>query len=762
MSRSFLGAEEKDEFLKAFKSPAPQVSLPRQGFYAEVLENSLWLENRLFKKLRSFGEWDDLHPILLGSWARSELCPCSDLDVLFLGEHEKVFKFVSRVQEEGLKIRYRVPQDPADWTQGVQDFDVLALLSARAITAEGEKSLTQQQSVLQQQHKIWRSRILKACLLERKKRQQRLDSITNFLEPNLKYTPGGLRDIQQGLQIFAMSADKIQGEAHALDILRYYKEFLLLLRQRLHAESSQDILSGNDQLVLSEFLGFKNLSSFMKAVQRGLSRSFFYSEWILHSSHASSKKLRQVQSRKLQKPSDLWQALEKQPDVLMQKRVRESIDAVFSSPPRQALSTNQVKGLEKILHPKSRDEFVVAVFSSRLIDKLLPPVAKLVGHVQHDQYHRFTADLHIQQACRQFLRVRASARELGLLKFLHRQLSKSDWTLVGWACLFHDLSKGQGGDHSHQGAEKVLAILPRPMGKNFRKELSWLVENHLLLSTLAFRRSAFSWQTFEELQAHDVTEARLRRLAVFTVIDIKATNPEAWNAWKAQLIKDFLSDLKSPEGQSQQKFLIEARKVLPKMPSEAWQWLDSFLLQRLAPRTLLKDLKGLLTEKPPSSVKVFKVAGRTWVRFYEASDRPGLLTDFVDRLHQVGANILHASVQTLGNGGVYDWFQVQMPVGREKWLHKDFKVDITSTVSARFEEIHLSALGGNEWMVSLKGQEQKGLLKFACRGLSALGANIKSARVHTWGLKVEDIFVISYDGEEAELKEKIISALGSR
>ncbi len=760
MSRSFLNSDEKSQFLHHLKSPR-WVDLTQGNDVRKIVEhNSFFLEGVLEKKLSSFGNWKELDPILLGSWARHELCPISDLDLIFLGDDEKVFSFIEKVQEAGLKLRYRVPKNKIDWTEGVQPFDLLALLGGRAITKSGAEKLDQQKKLLRSRIKNVRKNILKEVGLERKRRQKRLDSITNFLEPHIKYTPGGLRDIEQALSLAPLFTDKDPNDQHAVGILKFYKDVLLLIRQRLHTESGQDVLSGADQLEISKAFGAENLSDFMRAVERGLSRTFFYSEWLLEIFKTPHKEISRIQNKKLNTVPAMMKALEKEPGILMQKKVRQSLDDCFKVKPTIRLSEAQLQGLRLMLGPKSKDALIVDVFSSRLIDKLLPPVQKLVGHVQHDQYHRFTADIHLQQACRNFLKIRKSAKELGPLAFLHKELSAKDWELIGWNCLFHDLSKGEGGDHSHKGAKNVLQMLPAHLvSKSFKAELSWLVENHLLLSALAFKRSSISSETLKELQEHEASDKRMQRLAVFTVIDIKATNPDAWTTWKGQLLKDFLVDLRSPESLQRQKLIPMLKEKVKNIPSTLVDEFESFLLQRIPLKILVKDLSQIQSGEP-SSIQIFKIAGRTWVRFFDRTDKPGLMVNYVDRLHQAGANVMHASIHTLPGLGVYDWFQVHLPKGKEKILRES--VNQTQALQkVQFDTVQVTPLGSNEWLVNLKAKDQKGLLKYACYGLSQAGANIKSARVHTWGLKVEDVFRISFKGSEDELKKNITSFFGN-
>ena len=192
------------------------------------------------------------------------------------------------------------------------------------------------------------------------------------------------------------------------------------------------------------------------------------------------------------------------------------------------------------------------------------------------------------------------------------------------------------------------------------------------------------------------------------------------------------------------------------VPTTVVDEFDSFLLQRIPPKTLVKDLKAL---KQEASLQIFKIQGRTWVRFFDPVDRSGLMVSYVDRLHQAGANVLHASVQTLPGFGVYDWFQVHLPKGKEKILNNSTYKN-QDPLKVHFDSVQITPLGTNEWLVNFKAKDQKGLLKYACYGLSQAGANIKSARVHTWGLKVEDIFRISFKGSEEDLKKNITSFFG--
>lgn len=152
--KSFLNGEQNQT---ASEILTPPLTIPngdvRQAFCFSSESFSHWLGVKLEDRMKSVPEWRDVHPIMLGSWARGELCPKSDIDVLFCGDEAKVKIFVDKIQESGLKLRYRMPQNPEDWTENVEAFDILALLKARPLTPEAAQKLFAQQKMIWAQKK---------------------------------------------------------------------------------------------------------------------------------------------------------------------------------------------------------------------------------------------------------------------------------------------------------------------------------------------------------------------------------------------------------------------------------------------------------------------------------------------------------------------------------------------------------------------------------------------------------------------------------
>lgn len=766
--KTFLTAEQ---FQQAQEILTPPLMTPdgdvRQVFCFSSESLSHWLGTKLEEILKENPQWRDTHPIMLGSWARGELSPKSDIDILFCGDEAQVKAFTDHLHERGLKLRYRMPLNMEDWTEGVEAFDILALLKAKPLTAEGARKLFEQQKNIWARKKHFRRILLKAVKDERKNREKRFDSITNYLEPNIKFGPGGLRDLEQGLQIYELFAEKFNNPGHALNVLQYYRSYFLSLRQKLHLDGHGDILSSAVQFDLGKWMGFKSHKDFMRSLQRGLSRVSFYSDWIVEVAEASEKDLRKIESGTFKKFEDFLTALHKSSRVLVQKKVRENLDSLIPDKLVKTMAKRRGKALDEVLDVKESDEFLVSVFRSRLIDKLVPEVRRLVGYVQHDQYHRFTADSHIMQACREVKRIYKKPSELGPLKFISKDLTKEDWKILTWSCLYHDLAKGlESAEHHSDLGVMIVERDFRSYGfsKAFTDEVKWMVQNHLELSQAAFRKNPKDPKVWQELREKGISDARLLLLALFTAIDIRATNPEAWNDWKAKLLKDLVLNLQSKRAQNYFDFeSLKKRKKL-NLSAEVVEELGLQLLESVSLTDLVDDLKKAETSEVSLKPRMLKTRkGELWIRFHDKKDRRGLLSDYVGQLYSLGLGIRHASIHTLPKVGVYDWFQVTSSrnLAALAKMIENASVQSKPVPAVKFDTIQIVSADDKEWVVSFKGADQPGLLASAAKALSDAGMSIKSARVHTWGRQVDDIFVVKPSGDAQELVKTLSERLGS-
>jgi [protein-PII] uridylyltransferase len=739
-ARTFLSEEELTEALKRLKEiPFPRLkSTLKTGsdYYkhqAKIKNLRAYLSQCLEEKLKPNKTWHLAKPILLGSWARGEIAPKSDIDLLFLGEEEKVSELVQEMQKAGVKIRARVPESLSDWAIGVEPFDILALLGARALASDESENLEIQKIRILQNKKQLHD-IQKAMLKERAARAERYDSIANYLEPNIKFGPGGLRDIEQGLAMKLIKPKAFQGAESTINRLEDLKNALLILRDALHLHGYQDILVADAQVELSRFFEFKSVREFMTEVQFILTESSFYAEWMVKKALVKSKPLKIKNNLSY---IEAMRVLKKDSSIITQAEIKgASIKVKNIKEIGQALS--------KIFTVKSNEFFLEAIYHSGLLALAVPALKTVAGLVQHDQYHRLSVDAHTFQAVREVLRVYKNPKRLGKLAKIVKALSKKDWQILIWSALYHDLGKGKDGDHASIGFKLVQNDFKNfGFSKALTDEVSWLVKNHLVLSGAAFRQNPNSPTTWKWLLERGVKDKRTHRLTIFTAIDIRATNMDAWTPWKEALLLDLNRALSSEAALKMRDWQMPVRR-------EFLQHLDSRLIESLPKKLLAKDLKALTAQKLELEPLIHRSRlGYMWVRFHARTDRPGLFLKYVSALHRAGTNIIEAFAISDEAYGVYDWFLIKVSKN-EVLLKKLLDIEILKSDIPKAPKIHFSTVelireDKDSAILSFRGKDERGALFAAAQSLYDHGLSIVWARVNTWGRQIDDVFCVRGD-----------------
>lgn len=720
---------------------------------------SEWLIARLTERLEKHPDWASSGPIALGSWARGHLSPRSDIDMLFCGAESDVQKVVTDFNSEGLRLRYRVPADRDDWTVGVEAFDIVAYLRALPLTSEGQQETLKQVGTLKKRGRPFLRTLVKQMVAERSEREKRFDSISNFLEPNLKYGPGGLRDIDQALSIGELilwpSGISDESLKKARQILEEAQDFFLILRHKIQIEGGMDVLSAPLQKDLATWYatsessrGDGSIRDFMLQVQRRLADVSFYADFIVARALANTKSIQALETMPIKRIGDAFDLLNWRSDILAQEKVRRSLES-------QALKAGKesAKTLTHYFNCDVQDKTVVAFFRSGLMAAVFPDLLRVKGLTQHDQYHRLTVEAHTLQAVREVLRVKRKPKTLGRLSNFVTQFDAHQWDVLLWSAFFHDLGKGLEGDHATKGAAIVKREMTR-LGLSLRltAQVAWMVQGHLLLSGAAFRQNPQSTSTWQWLFSQGVKGPRITLLSVFTAIDIRATNPEAWNEWKERLLFELAEALESPKASHLEKLLESAQKKKISLNKNFVEALDPAVLEAVKPQVLLDEYKAL--SKSKSDLELLVVSGRKknefWVRFHTRTDRQGLFLEYVDTLFKAGASVLEGFIHTYEEWGVYDWFHVKSgrtPAAFKKALlltleMKGAKVP-SQDLTVKFESVDLVRSDDELAIFSFRGKDQKGALLAATRALYKAGLSIKWAKVHTWGHQIDDVFAVT-------------------
>jgi [protein-PII] uridylyltransferase len=734
------------------------------GLYRKSLTD--FITAGVLKTFRAIPAWLEARPVFLGSLARGELCPRSDVDLLFLGPDKAVKAVLREADVLGLKIGYRKPSDPEDWTRGVEFKDLLNLLHSVCEVPADRQLVRRQVELLKENKKIGRG-LLRHLLKEREARTARYGGAIHFLEPNLKYSPGALRDIYQAL-VAETLFPRIR-ESHAQKILEHYRDFFLVLRVWVHAQGGGEIFASAWQMECSKWFGFSDLSGFMREVQRGFGRSRFYSDLYLEKAISGPSRVRPVGSV----PEALALLMENKKLKAVGK-VREFVVENsggwnWEKAPK-ALKAGVLGGLTAVFR-RGDDRVLQNLFRSRLMDFIFPEMKPLVGYVQHDQYHRFTADQHILQALREVASARRRPKVLGKLAALAKNFKNAEWDTLYWTALFHDMGKARAGDHSNLGADFAASrLMALGLSPDFVEEVRWLVRFHLALSTAAFRENPLDAATWHGLFEKGLNPRRLKLLTVFTAIDIRATNPDAWTGWKEDLLHNLFTALSEGPAESVRRLLEEARhgKKFSKLEG-LLKDLDPFLVEAFPPRVLLKDLSSSARSRADGeSFALYRDRHRRlWIRFFERRDKKGLFLSYVSRLFSAGISVHHASVHTWAGEGVYDWFCVGKTKASRVVLEKKLKHSSGGAGdggAVKFDGIELISESSEGALLSFRGKDQKGALLAAGLGLLDGGFEILWARVHTWGREMDDQFFVRSrpDLHRAlkDLRQKLLKGAG--
>jgi [protein-PII] uridylyltransferase len=555
-----------------------------------------WLVDRLLT--RSWQEQVKHHAelalVAVGGYGRNELLPGSDIDLLVLlpdGSDDQPYqedlqRFLTFLWDIGLEVGHSVRSPAECAVQAEQDVTVMTnLVEARFLT--GDPRLFAAMSVATAPDRIWSSQAFFAAKLkEQKARHARFHDTAYKLEPNIKESPGGLRDIHMvgWVAKHHFGADRLEQlvEHGFLTRMEYLalargQAFLWRVRFALHTLTGrrEDRLLFDYQRPLARILGYRDsdhqqaVEIFMRDYYRNVQELNrlnemllqLFREVILHAGEPaepvvinkrfqSIKGFLEVRNEQIFKHHpfallELFLVLQQHPEL---EGVRAStirlirshahlIDERFRQDARARHLFmeifRQTEGLTRVLRKMNRYGVLAAY---------IPAFARIVGQMQFDLFHVYTVDEHTLFLVRNLRRftVPRFAHEFPLCSEVIQTLPKPE--LLYLAGLFHDIAKGRGGDHSELGAQDAYDFcILHQLGEADAELVAWLVRHHLLLSTTAQRQDISDPAVIHGFARKVGDAVRLDYLYLLTVADIRATNPELWNSWKEALLQELFN-----------------------------------------------------------------------------------------------------------------------------------------------------------------------------------------------------------------------------
>ena len=793
----------------------------------------------------------------VGGYGRGELHPFSDIDILILGEQsaiesstEALTTFTTRLWDFNLDIGHAVRSFEDCKTLARDDITIAtSLIESRPISAKIEM-LRDLESLAFDDSGWSTEAFYQAKVSEQNERYAKHDDSDNRLEPDIKNAPGGLRDLHTIIWVVRKHfrttrlitlVDEGLLTQNEFRLLDEAEQFLKRTRFALHmaAGRSQNRLLFDLQATVADMMGFQledtkqRIEAFMKQVYRMTLRIGEFNDMLLQN----------FEETVLKDPSDAvvteinsrWQirnqhlelihpnGFERHPSALLEAFVllaqNPELKGLRASTTRQMYTARHLIDdafrndlvnisyfMELMRYPEKLPEVLRRMRYYGILSRYIPEFGPIMGLMQHDLFHIYTVDAHTLQLIRNITRFYTGVveKDYPIVTRLTQRLPKIE--LLYLAALFHDIAKGRGGDHSELGAVDAYNFCKHHRLSEYDARLvSWLVNNHLLMSMTAQRKDISDPDELKAFAEIVGDQRRLDYLLCLTVADITATNPELWTSWRATLLRqlyhgttDFLTrGLDSLPGRA--AYIEETKNdalalVRPSIRSHAkafWdQWSQEYFVSHSSDE-LAWHLETLIEANEGETVialaanQTLTDIGSTQV-LVSTPNRVHLFADLTACFSDLGLSVLDAKLHTSDAGRSIDIFIVQhdatcQPVtdseDQERLLrgleqaalgqyienagtrrtpraHKYF--NLPANVSIRPD------LEGKRTLIELIAPDRAGLLTTVGRVFAEFGLDLSTAKIATLGERVEDVFYVTDSRGDNLYDDEFIGRLKDR
>ena len=665
--------------------------------------------------------------VAVGGYGRGQLFPHSDVDVLVLLRERAdpacaaaVERFVTSLWDAGVELAHAVrtvdecaDEMRADATVATSLLEERALAGSRALHREFERMIDATLDV---------RAFYDAKSLEQQQRHLKYHDAAYNLEPNVKESPGGLRDLQTVIWIARASRlgrswrelarNGLMTTAEARAVARQ-ERLIADLRIRLHhlAGRREDRLVFDLQSALARELGFADT---------GARRA---SEQLMQRYYRATKLVRQVSTVLLQNlharlypaatapvPIDAtWsrvdELLDMRDETLFDAQPSAMLDAFLMlqrHPELRGMTARTLRALWRSRHridaafrrdPANRARFMAIFREPRglthelrrmnlygILGRYLPAFGAIVGQMQHDLFHVYTVDEHILMVIRNLRRFTEAqhAHEYPLCSRLIADFARKE--VLYLAALFHDIAKGRGGDHSALGARDAERFcLAHGLEADDARLVAWLVAEHLTMSLTAQKQDIADPAVVAAFAAKVADERRLVALYLLTVADIRGTSPKVWNAWKGKLLEDLFQAARKAitadagahagsdsvaERQREARRLLRLYAVAENAEAALWRELDTPYFQRHSADEIAWHARHLYWRvtgtAPVVKARLAHDGGGLSVLVY-LPDQPALFARICGFFGRASLSILDAKIHTTRHGYALDTFAVHEP-----------------------------------------------------------------------------------------------------
>ena len=800
------------------------------------------------------GDAPDAALVAVGGYGRRELHPGSDIDILILIAAEPgpplldaVERLMTLLWDTKLDVGHSV-RTVADCVREAQaDVTVMTnLLEARWLT--GSQTLFQQMRAATAPDQLWDSaQFFLAKTHEQRARWLKYGDTAYNLEPNIKENPGGLRDIQMigwvakrhfGAETLHELVDHGFLTESEYQTLIAGQTHLWRIRFALHRLTGrhEDRLLFDYQRTLAYQFGFSDgennlaVEQFMQQYYRTVQELNQLNEMLLQ---LFGEAIRQpdeigpptpinkrfqaccgyleVTSAEVFKRTpiallEVFHILQTHPElegvrastIRLIRENRHRIDDAF----RADLRARSLF-MEILREPQGLTHAMRRMSRYGVLSAYIPAFANIVGRMQYDLLHVYTVDEHTLTLLRNLRRlvIPKHDEEFPLCSAVARRIPKLE--LLYLAGLFHDIAKGRGGDHSVLGARDAWDFCQLHGLSAFDSRLvSWLVEQHLVMSMTAQRKDISDPEVIQAFAALIGDPTRLDYLYLLTVADARATNPGRWNSWLDALLRELYYATRRAlvrgldNSQAQDELIVqkqaEGLRLLARHGMEAdvcqalWRRFNRDFFLYNSPDEIAWQTRCILETQldalPLIEIRPITARGGSEIFIY-AQDADRLFARTTATLDQMGLNIMDARVMTTSDGLVVNSYQALDLDGapladperiaeiREQLIarltgpaRENLRVTRTPSRQHRHFSIETRVCfaadePNRRTIMRLTTLDRPGLLAEVGAVFEQCGIRLQNAKIATVGAEVDDVFFITTTEDTPIMCEQALACL---
>ena len=644
--------------------------------------------------------------LAIGGYGRRQLCLHSDIDLMVvfdgrIGAAEERFlrSVLHPLWDLRLEVGHQV-RELADLEKVEADNPefLLAVLEARFVAGSRE-TFERVAATCLGPRSVWQEPLRRALLDLTGQRHAQFHRTVFQLEPDVKDSPGSLRDATAIRLLARLQNDAGGSVGYHPGRVREAEDFLLRIRSILHLERKRNYNGLGYELQETVAALFGSPGEQPQRQVEALMSTYFHHAQVVARALAAS--MRSLQAPETEEVTPIGDELERawdgirftdgthaslrprtwllpfeaalEADVPVSDQALTCIERHGKryAPERFFASTDERDRLLRILRPRpGLYNRLSEMHGCGLLGRLFPEFQKIYCLVIRDFYHKYTVDEHTLQTIRS-LEGLCTPKTRSRKRFGSLLAELPNPELLVLALLFHDVGKWTNRNHSEEGVRMAAGAMRRiKLPEAAVATVEFLIRHHLSMSVAAFRRDVDDPDVVAQFARLVGTEQRLKLLCLMTLVDVDAVAPDVMNPWKEELLwRLYVETYNRLTLEYGDEVIDDSTRTLEDFADgrpddlsedEVSAFLEGFPQRylRMVDRPTVYDHVRLSRDIQRGDVHCsLEEKGSSWELSAVTFNQPRLFSDICGVLSHYGMDILRGQAMTNQGGVVLDFFQ---------------------------------------------------------------------------------------------------------